>query len=140
MAITGAQSLSKSELDRTLDPVVVNPDTVSKKASIKDGKYIASTPPFGYKRIKLENSKGFSLEPNLEEADNVKLIFKLFAYDGLSIREIANKQTILDKLNEENYIVAEIKVEGTDLVTADIEDEEISQIVTKMLIEKVRKN
>lgn len=45
-----------------------------------------------------------------------------------------------DKLNEENYVVAEIKVEGTDLVTADIEDEEISQIVTKMLIEKVRKN
>ena len=43
-------------------------------------------------------------------------------------------------LKEENYIVSEIKVEGTDLVTADIEDEELSQTITKMLIEKVRKN
>ena len=67
-----------------------------REASIKDGKYIASTPPFGYKRIKLENSKGFSLEPNLEEADNVKLIFKLFAYDGLSIREIAKKLDMME--------------------------------------------
>lgn len=45
-----------------------------------------------------------------------------------------------DELKEENYIVSEIKVEGTDLVTADIEDEELSQTITKMLIEKVRKN
>lgn len=45
-----------------------------------------------------------------------------------------------DELKEDNYIVAEIKVEGTDLVTTDIEDEELSQIITKMLIEKVRKN
>lgn len=45
-----------------------------------------------------------------------------------------------DELKEENYIVAEIKVEGTDLVTADIEDEELAKTITKMLIEKVRKN
>ena len=45
-----------------------------------------------------------------------------------------------DELKEDNYIVAEIKVEGSDLVTADIEDEELSQTITKMLIEKVRKN
>lgn len=45
-----------------------------------------------------------------------------------------------DELKEDNYIIAEIKVEGTDLVTADIEDEELSQTITKMLIEKVRKN
>lgn len=45
-----------------------------------------------------------------------------------------------DKLKEENYIVAEIKVEGADLVTAHIEDKEVAQTVTKMLIEKVRNN
>ena len=45
-----------------------------------------------------------------------------------------------DKLKEENYIVAEVKIEDTDLVASTIEDEVLAQNITKMLIEKVRKN
>ena len=60
----------------------------------------------------------------------------------------SNRQFILaaecdlenDKLEEENYIVAEIKIEGTELITTIIEDEELAKTITKMLIEKVRKN
>lgn len=43
-----------------------------------------------------------------------------------------------DEVNEDKYIVMEIKVEGTDLTTADIEDNELAQTITKMLIDKVR--
>ena len=45
-----------------------------------------------------------------------------------------------DKLKEENYIVAEVKIEDTDLVASTNEDEVLAQNITRMLIEKVRKN
>lgn len=45
-----------------------------------------------------------------------------------------------DAMNEDEYIVMEIKVDGTDLITADIEDSEIAKNVTKMLLDKVRKD
>lgn len=60
-------------------------------ASVKDGKYVSSIPPIGYRRIKLDNAKGYSLEPDLEEMETVKQIFNLYAYDGLSIGEITIK-------------------------------------------------
>ena len=60
-------------------------------ASVKDGKYVANTSPTGYKIIKLKNQKGYSLEPDIEEALAVKHIFNLYAYDGLSTGEIATK-------------------------------------------------
>ena len=43
-------------------------------ASVYEGKYVGSIAPFGYKRKKLENSKGYTLEPNIEEAEIVKEI------------------------------------------------------------------
>lgn len=60
-------------------------------ASVNDGKYVGNIPPLGYKIIKLDNTKGFSLEPDLEEVDTVKLIFNLYAYQDLSTDKIANK-------------------------------------------------
>ena len=51
-------------------------------ASVKEGKYVASVPPYGYDRKKLEHDKGYTLIPNPEEAEIVKLIFALFP--GLS--------------------------------------------------------
>ena len=59
--------------------------------SVNEGKYLGNTPPIGYRRIKLDNAKGYSLEPDLEEMETVKQIFNLYAYDGLSIGEIAIK-------------------------------------------------
>lgn len=43
-----------------------------------------------------------------------------------------------ETVNEENYLVMEIKLENNDLVTADIEDDNEAAIITKMLLEKVR--
>ncbi len=69
-------------------------------ASVKEGKYVANQPPYGYIRKKIENDKGFTLEPLKEEAEIVKLIFELYTvgelqedgtYNRLGTGLIANK-------------------------------------------------
>ena len=47
-------------------------------ASVKEGKYAGSIPPYGYSRKKLEGDKGYILTPNPEQAQVVKLIFTLY--------------------------------------------------------------
>ncbi len=47
-------------------------------ASAKEGKYPGNQPPYGYKRVKLEHDKGWTLEPVPEEAEIVRLIFDLY--------------------------------------------------------------
>ena len=47
-------------------------------ASIEEGKYVGSTPPYGYDRKKLDRDKGYILVPNPEEAPIVKMIFHLY--------------------------------------------------------------
>lgn len=49
-----------------------------RKAAANEGRYIASTAPLGYKRIKLQNDKGWSLEIVPEQADIIRLIFDLY--------------------------------------------------------------
>lgn len=50
-------------------------------ASIQEGKYIGSVPPFGYNRVKIQGAKGYTLEPHPEQAPIVQTIFSLFT-DG----------------------------------------------------------
>lgn len=47
-------------------------------ASVSEGKYVANNPPYGYKRIKLEKAKGYTLEPDTEQAEIVRCIFDLY--------------------------------------------------------------
>jgi len=47
-------------------------------ASVKEGKYVGNKPPYGYRRVKLEHDKGFTLEIVPEEADAVRLIYDLY--------------------------------------------------------------
>jgi len=47
-------------------------------SSIKDGKYISPTPPYGYDRVKIPNNSGYTLIPNPKEAEVVRLIFDLY--------------------------------------------------------------
>ena len=63
--------------------------------SVNEGKYLGSTPPTGYRRIKLDNDKGYSLELDLEEVNTIKHIFNLYAYTGLSIAEIATNLNVI---------------------------------------------
>ena len=57
--------------------------------SVKEGKFVGSITPFGYSKEKLINQKGYKLIPN-EEAETVKLIFRLFTEDNIGTSNIAN--------------------------------------------------
>lgn len=49
-------------------------------ASVREGKWIASTAPYGYQRIKIANDKGYTLQIIPEQAEIVRLIFHLYLY------------------------------------------------------------
>lgn len=59
-----------------------------KNLSIREGKFVGSTPPFGYDRKPLD--RGFMLIKHKEEAPIVETIFNLFVDEDLSTVEIAN--------------------------------------------------
>ena len=59
-----------------------------KHLSIREGKYVGSTPPFGYKRKALD--KGFMLVKHEIEAPIVETIYKLFVDEDLTTNEIAS--------------------------------------------------
>lgn len=72
-----------------------------KALSIREGKYIASTPPFGYDRKPLD--KGYMLIKHKEEAPTVETIFNLFVDENLTTVEIAgylNKHRMKPRKNE----------------------------------------
>ncbi|MDR1531919.1 MAG: recombinase family protein [Clostridiales bacterium] len=61
-------------------------------AAVKEGKYLARA-PFGYRRVKLEKEKGYTLEIIPEQAKIVQMIFKLYVDDGdrLGIQAVARR-------------------------------------------------
>lgn len=72
-----------------------------KQLSLREGKYIGSTPPFGYDKKPLD--RGFMLIKHKEEAPVVETIFSLFVDDNLSTREVAgylNKHEMKARVNE----------------------------------------
>ncbi len=44
-------------------------------ASVKEGKYISSTAPYGYKRVRVQDGKGYTLEFEEKEAEAVRMVF-----------------------------------------------------------------
>lgn len=45
-----------------------------------------------------------------------------------------------ENLNADEFLVMEIKISGTDLITSPIEDDELSKLITKMLLDKIKNN
>lgn len=60
-----------------------------RESSASEGKYLGSIPPYGYKKAKLENQKGFTLAHDPNEAPWVKKIFEM-ACEGNGTKIIAN--------------------------------------------------
>lgn len=58
-------------------------------ASVKEGHFIGSTPPYGYDRVRVEHGRGYTLKPNAE-SDTVKLIYSL-CIGGLGRSAIARR-------------------------------------------------
>lgn len=70
--------------------------------SVKEGKYAGSRPPLGYRRIKLEKEKGWTLEIVPEEANIIRMIYELYT-EGESQKDGSRKRLgvslIAKKLN-----------------------------------------
>ncbi len=61
-----------------------------REASAKEGKFLGSIAPFGYKKVKLENEKGFMLEIVEEQANIVRAVFEWYVY-GTEINGIRKR-------------------------------------------------
>lgn len=58
--------------------------------SVKEGKYIANVAPYGYQRQKLQDQKGFTLVPDPQKSDIVKLIFEMYT-NGIGVSRIVRR-------------------------------------------------
>lgn len=74
-----------------------------REAAAKEGKFIGSIAPFGYERVKLEHSKGYSLKIVPEDAKIIKMIFDWYVNGFTDANGEAKRlgvQQIARKLNE----------------------------------------
>lgn len=60
-----------------------------RNSSVLEGKYVASIPPYGYSRKKIEDDKGYTLVENPLESIIVKKAFNMYVVEELSICGIA---------------------------------------------------
>lgn len=58
-------------------------------ASVKEGKYMGTRPPYGYERVKLKGQKGWTLEVVPDQAELVREIFDRFVNRGQNPSQIA---------------------------------------------------
>lgn len=75
-------------------------------ASVKEGKWVGNTPPYGYRRVKLSQDKGFRLAPDPETAPVVRNIFHWYVEgrsDGTVIHPMG-LQAICTKLNQSGIL------------------------------------
>lgn len=70
-------------------------------SSVKEGNFVGSKPPYGYRRKKLDNEKGYTLEPDPQEAEAVKLIFSMYTSNEYENRSGA--WSIAKKLSDLGY-------------------------------------
>lgn len=61
-------------------------------ASVKEGNYIGSTPPFGYDKVRQTDAKGYTLAEN-EESDYVRMIYDLYVNKNMTPGKIADYLT-----------------------------------------------
>ena len=60
-----------------------------RESSASEGKYLGSIAPYGYRRVKLKNEKGYTLEPDPDEGPVVQRVFQMFLrHEGT--KKIAN--------------------------------------------------
>lgn len=79
---------SRYELSTIRKRLITGRDT-----SVKEGRFMGSTAPYGYKIVKLKGEKGNTLEVIPEEAQVVRMIFDWYTQDGMGTGSIAQKLT-----------------------------------------------
>lgn len=69
-----------------------------KRAAVREGKYMGKTAPFGYRRVRVENGKGWTLEIVPEEAEIVRRLYDMHVRQGVGFQHMARM------LNEEGAL------------------------------------
>lgn len=62
-----------------------------REISVSEGKFVGNIAPFGYDRIKLKDSKGYTLLINQNEAPIVKEIFRLYSFESNTIGSVVKQ-------------------------------------------------
>lgn len=62
-----------------------------REISVSEGKFVGNIAPFGYDRVKLKDSKGYTLSINQNEAPIVKEIFRLYTFESNTINSVVKK-------------------------------------------------
>ena len=62
-------------------------------ASVKEGHFIGSTPPYGYDKVRVEKGRGYTLSPN-SESDTVKQIYSM-CISGMGCNAIAGRLNMM---------------------------------------------
>lgn len=116
-------------------------------ASVNEGKFLSSSPPFGYVRVKIKNDKGYTLEPHPEQAAILKMIYDMYVnrrlgsnliskelnrmsvktsngkmFGSSSVREILKNPTYVGKIQWGHRKKTKISVGGVIKTTRKIDD------------------
>ena len=62
-----------------------------REISVSEGKFVGNIAPFGYDRVKLKDSKGYTLTINQNEAPIVKEIFRLYTFESNTINSVVKQ-------------------------------------------------
>lgn len=62
-----------------------------REVSVSEGKFVGNIAPFGYDRVKLKDSKGYSLSVNQDESPIVKEIFRLYTFESNTINSVVRR-------------------------------------------------
>ena len=81
---------SRYELTTIRKRLITGRDT-----SVKEGRFMGSHSPYGYKIVKLKGEKGNTLEVIPEEAQIVRMIYDWYTQDGLGAGQITDKLNTL---------------------------------------------
>jgi DNA invertase Pin-like site-specific DNA recombinase len=81
---------SRYELSTIRKRLITGRDT-----SVKEGRFMGSHAPYGYKIVKIKGEKGNTLEVIPEEAQVVRMIYDWYTQDGLGTGQIADKLNTL---------------------------------------------
>lgn len=80
-----------------------------REISVSEGKFVGNIAPFGYDRVKLKDSKGYTLSINQNEAPIVKEIFRLYASNTInSLVKRLNTMNLKPRISDE-WTISSVK-------------------------------
>ncbi len=82
-----------------------------REISVSEGKFVGNIAPFGYDRVKLKDSKGYTLSINQVEAPIVKEIFRLYTFESNTIGSVVaqlNNMNLKPRISDE-WTISSVK-------------------------------